>query len=61
MSDLLNLNNKSYMLRHYVEAHMGEEFSTMQFHMKEMHRVTFMEWPKIYIIFKYIFPVSKKV
>jgi hypothetical protein len=36
LSDLLNLSHKSHMLRHYVEAHMGEDFSSMKFHMRTL-------------------------
>ena len=36
LSDLLNLSQKSHMLRHYVEAHMGEDFSQMKFHMRTL-------------------------
>ena len=30
LSDLLNISQKSHMLRHYVEAHMGEDSSKMK-------------------------------
>ena len=36
LSDLLNLSHKSHMLRDYVEAHMGEDFSSMKFHMRTL-------------------------
>ena len=34
LSDIQNLSQKSHMLRHYVESHMGEDIGEMRFHMK---------------------------
>ena len=34
LSDVLNLSQKSHILRHYVESHSGEDLDTIRFNMK---------------------------